>query len=152
MFLFVVNKLLVSTCFACLVVSVLRSTSPQCLWFSWFCCFKWHKIPNLIFCVNYICFSAVSTPLTLTEIQNELSEVTAAKWHHLGIQLEIPPATLSTIESDHPRDAQRCMTEVITRWLRNAPEHSWEKLTEALEAMGGYKVLVEKLRRKTCQG
>ena len=81
-----------------------------------------------------------------------MREVTPAKWYQLGVQLEIDSATLSTIESNHPHDAQRCMTEVITRWLRNAPEHSWEKLTEALEAMGGYKVLVEKLRRKTCQG
>ena len=101
--------------------------------------------------VNYICFSDDSTQLTLKEIQNEL-KVTASKWYQLGVQLEIPSAMLSTIEIDHPRDVQRCMTEVLDWWLRNAPERSWEKLTEALEAVGGYTVLVEKLRKKTSQG
>ena len=82
------------------------------------------------------------------EIQNELNEMAAAKWYQLGMQLEIPPVTLSTIESDHPRDAQRCMTEVVNRWLRNAPECSWAKLAQAVEAMDGYAVLAEKLKQK----
>ena len=101
--------------------------------------------------INF-CFSAASTLLTLKEIQNELQELTAAKWHHLGVQLEIPSTTLSTIECNYPRDAQQCMTEVLRLWLRNASECSWEKLTEALEAMGGYGVLVKKLRKKISQG
>ena len=88
----------------------------------------------------------------MKEIQNELNEMTAAKWHQLGVQLEIPAATLSTIEIDHPRDAQRCMTEVINRWLQNAPECSWAKLAEAVEAMGEYAALAEKLRQKMSQG
>ena len=77
-----------------------------------------------------------------------MNEVAAAKWYQLGIQLEIPVATLSNIEYEHPRDAQRCMTEILNWWLQNAPECSWEKLTEALEAMGGYRALVERLRKK----
>ena len=98
------------------------------------------------------CFPVASTPLTLKEILNELREVTAAKWYQLGVQLEISPATLSTIECNHPRDAQRCMTEVINRWLRNTPECSWAKLAEAVEAMGGYAALAERLRQKMPQG
>ena len=109
-------------------------------------------IPFLSSGNNCFCLSAASTPLTLKEIQNELEELTAAKWHHLGVQLEIPSTTLSTIECNYPCDAQQCMTEVLRLWLRNAPGCSWEKLTEALEAMGGYGVLVKKLRKKTSQG
>ena len=102
--------------------------------------------------MSYFCSSAASTPLTVKEIQNELNEMTAEKWYQLGVQLGISPATLSTIESDYPRDAQRCMTEVIIRWLRNAPEFPWAKLAEAVEAMGGYAALAEKLRQKISQG
>ena len=76
----------------------------------------------------------------------------AAKWYQLGVQLEISPATLSTIESDHSHDAQRCMTEVINRWLQNVPECSWTKLAQAVEDMGDYAALAEKLRQKTSQG
>ena len=88
----------------------------------------------------------------MREIRNKLSEVAAAKWYQLGVQLKIPLATLSTIESDHPRDAERCMTEILNWWLQNAPESSWEKLTEAVEAMGGFRALVERLKKKTSQG
>ena len=78
--------------------------------------------------------------------------MTAAKWYQLGMQLEIPPATLSTIESDHRCDTERCLTEVINRWLRNAPECSWAKLAKAVEAMGDYAALAYKLRQKMSQG
>ena len=81
-----------------------------------------------------------------------MREVTAANWHQLGVQLEIDLATLNTIEYNYHRDAQRCMTEVITWWLRNAPECSWAKLAQAMEAMGSYTVLAEKLRQKMSQG
>ena len=78
--------------------------------------------------------------------------MTAAKWYQLGVQLGISPATLNTIEYNCHHDAQRCMTEVISMWLRNAPECSWAKLAQAVEAMGGYAVLAEELRKKTSQG
>ena len=81
-----------------------------------------------------------------------MREVTAAKWHQLGVQLEIDSATLNTIEYNYHRDAQRCMTEVITRWLQNAPECSWAKLAKAVKAMGDYAVLAEELRQKMPQG
>ena len=78
--------------------------------------------------------------------------MTAAKWHELGIQLEIPPATLNTIEYNYRHNVQRCMTDAITTWLQNTPDSSWAKLAEAVEAMGGYAVLAERLRQKTSQG
>ena len=78
--------------------------------------------------------------------------MTAAKWYQLGVQLGIPPATLGTIEYSYPCDVQRCMAEAIDWWLRNSPECSWAKLAKAVEAVGGYAVLAEKLRRKTSQG
>jgi len=75
-----------------------------------------------------------------------------AEWYQLGVQLEIPPATLNTLERDHPHDARRCMTEVITRWLQNVPECSWAKLVKAVQVMGGYAALAERLRQKMPQG
>ena len=103
------------------------------------------------FCHNYLCFLGAST-LTLREIQNELNEMEAARWYQLGIQLGVPIAILSTIESDHPHDTQRRMTEVINWWFRNTPERSWAELAEAVEMMGGYAVLAERLRQRMSQG
>ena len=136
---------------AYLVMPVLR---PTTLPVGSLLCNLFEMVQNtqLLSCVNYFCFSAARTPLRLKEIQNELNEIAAAEWYQLGIQLEIPVATLRTIEHDHPRDAQRCMTEILNWWLQNTPECSWEKLTEAVEAMGRYRTLVERLRKKTSQG
>ena len=98
------------------------------------------------------CFPVASTPLTVKDIYHELKEMTAARWHQLGVQLGIRPGTLSTIEHSYPHDPQRCMTEVIMWWLQNAPECSWAKLAEPVEAMGGYAALAERLRQKTSHG
>ena len=75
-----------------------------------------------------------------------------AEWYHLGVLLEIPSAILIAIEYNYRCDAQRCMIEVLDRWLRSTPECSWAKLAQAVEAMGGYAALAKRLRQKTSQG
>ena len=92
--------------------------------------------------------SAASTCLTLREIENELTEVTAADWFPLGVQLGVRPATLRQIEKNYPQDTQRCKTEVLDLWLRNAPEVSWKNLAQAVEAMGEYTSAAQRLKRK----
>ena len=73
--------------------------------------------------------------------------MTAADWFPLGVQLGIESAKLREIEKDHPGDVQRCKTEVLDWWLRNSPEISWQKLAQALKAIGGYVHLVQRLER-----
>ena len=82
----------------------------------------------------------------MQEIVSELTEVT--EWHQLGVQLEVPPGTLHIIESNHPHDAKRCKTEVLNWWLENALEISWEKLAQAVEAVGGHAGVAKRLRLK----
>ena len=100
--------------------------------------------------LSSVCFTATSTRLELRDIQNELGDVT--DWYQLGVQLGIKTAYLDQIQMNNPRNAQQCKTNVLDFWLRNAPECSWVKLAEAVEAMGGYAVLAEELRKKTSQG
>ena len=97
-----------------------------------------------------VCFTDTSTRLELRDIQNELGDVT--DWYQLGVQLGIKTADLDQIRMNNPHNTQQCKTKVLDFWLRNAPECSWVKLAEAVEAMGGYAVLAEKLRKKTSQG
>ena len=86
---------------------------------------------------------AVSTCLTLKEIENELCEV--KDWQSLGVQLGLKPSKLKEV---HPTSVKYCRIMVIAWWLQNAPEVSWEKLAQAVEAMGGHKTVATKLRRK----
>ena len=119
------------------------------------------KLYSLVWCTvfpvttttnKYLSVLGATTQLTeqdLKLITTALREV--SKWHQLGIQLGLSPGLLHTIESNHPRDADRCKTEVLTWWLRNAEECSWDKIAEALDKME-YKVLAVKLKRKRLQG
>ena len=83
----------------------------------------------------------------MREIENELSDVT--EWHILAVQLELPPATWKQIEKDYSENKRR-KTEVLLWWLQNA-QVSWEKLACALDNMGGYNNVAQKLRKKTSQ-
>ena len=95
---------------------------------------------------EYFSSTATSTCLTLREVGNELREVT--EWYQLGLQLGVTPFKLREIERDYPQDTQRRKSEIHDWWLRNAPEASWEKLAQALEAMGGHTTLACRLRNK----
>ena len=84
----------------------------------------------------------------MREIIDELSEVTAARWHLLGIRLGLKQAKLSEFEANYPHDTQRCKYEVLNWWLNNAQPANWETLAQALEAMGE-STTARNLRRKT---
>ena len=70
------------------------------------------------------------------------------EWYQLGLQLGVTPFKLKEIERDYPHDTQRHKSEVLNWWLQNAQEASWEKLAQALEAMGGYAAVACRLRNK----
>ena len=85
----------------------------------------------------------------MKEVANALKEV--SEWYQLGLQLGLTAGKLRTIESNHPRDAERCKTEVLAWWLQNATERSWKIIAEALDKIE-YKVLAEELGKKMFQG
>ena len=58
----------------------------------------------------------------------------AAKWHDLGVQLDLPDATLTTIAL-HP-DIESHLRMMLSKWLQYDPEASWEKLADALNTIG----------------
>lgn len=39
-----------------------------------------------------------------------------AKWSNLGLKLGLYYTTISTIEKNHPRDAEVCLRECLSRW------------------------------------
>ena len=57
------------------------------------------------------------------------------KWYHVGIQLGLPPATLTGIERQHQNDIRRCMNEVFHEWIsRGEADLTWRTLIDALRA------------------
>ena len=59
-----------------------------------------------------------------------------AGWAELGLQL-INHFELATIKADHGQ-ANLCMIETISQWLKSDTKASWEKLAEALVNVEGY--------------
>ena len=94
----------------------------------------------------YFSSPAELTENDLPEIQSELEEVD--NWHKLGLQLEVPAGKLTEFERNYTDDAQHCKAEVLTWWLQNATDCSWNTLAQAIEAMGGHQAVAEKLRMR----
>ena len=71
----------------------------------------------------------------LTE-KNILNATKDAKWYELGIQLDFKASHLDVIAENHPHNAERAKIRLISEWLQNDPEASWDKLAAALRLMG----------------
>ena len=77
----------------------------------------------------------------LSDVQTFLSDghFVDAKWIYLGDALGLSNRTLSSIETDHPKDTSRCLRECIVKWLERADKVDenggarWSTLIKALE-------------------
>ena len=57
------------------------------------------------------------------------------KWYHVGIQLGLPPITLTGIERQYQNDIRRCMNEVFYEWIsRGEGDPTWRTLIDTLRA------------------
>ena len=84
----------------------------------------------------FITIPIVSNPPdkhSLRIVLNSISTL-AAKWFNLGLALGLSRDTLDIIEYNHPRDAWRCQTEMITMWLKSSSHPSWRRLASALSS------------------
>ena len=85
-------------------------------------------------------FISIHTGLKL-DVKNVLNVLREAGfadvgWAELGLQL-INHFELATIKADHGQ-ANYCMIETISQWLKSDPKASWQKLAEAVSKVGGY--------------
>ena len=67
----------------------------------------------------------------------------------LGIKLGLHGYQLREIEQNYSRDGQRCKTEVLDLWLRNAKNSTWEAIAEVLSLMEEC-VVADEIRKKYC--
>ena len=65
----------------------------------------------------------------VTAVRDAISE-----WHQLGLQLDLPESDLKLIGSSP--DTEGHLRMMLSKWLDYDPEASWDKLANALNAMG----------------
>jgi len=60
----------------------------------------------------------------------------------LGKQLKVDDHLMNIIEYDHPNDCATCCGKMLTEWLDNIPNASWEDLTTAVTNLSSYGMCV----------
>lgn len=78
------------------------------------------------------------------EVVQALNGINPKKLFTLGIELKIEKHKLDKFEVNHPGNVDRFKYDLIDHWLKNDPECTWKKLSEALckadEANLGHKI------------
>ena len=86
----------------------------------------------------------------LKDIVEELHDV-KTKWNFIGIQLEVPRATLQKIQSTHKDDPEGAFSEMIAEWLDQTKEPSWSAIVTALRSRSvGAQNLADNVKRNKC--
>ena len=99
---------------------------------------------------NYQSLLVTDSPIPkLRDLLKELYKV-AAKWHNLGIMLEIDDGELSKVKSDNAGNSDDCLREMLKIWLKKVdPKPSWSSMAEALEVLGEESV-AEHIKKTYC--
>jgi hypothetical protein len=80
----------------------------------------------------------------LKYIVTDLRDV-VTEWRGLGTQLDLPEHMLKIVGSS--QDIEDCLRMMVSKWLDYDPEASWDKLANALNAMGK-KTIAANIRSK----
>ena len=73
-------------------------------------------------------------------LKNILNATKGVNWYELGVQLDFEASRLDIISEDHPNSARRAKIRLISEWMKNDREASWDKLAVALRLMGHQKI------------
>ena len=68
-------------------------------------------------------------------------------WHSVGLELGLEDVTLRIIEHNHPRDLNGAKIDMLSTWLDQDVDATYEKLAKALVAVGE-EICAEKLANK----
>ena len=89
-------------------------------------------------------------PLDTNKVIRFLNEedFPADKARELGVNLDVPPGRLSTFEANRPNNANGVLMDVITYWIDNNRQASWDRLATALEECD-HAVIAKKIQSKS---
>ena len=68
------------------------------------------------------------------------------KWYNLGLGLDITPDSLDAIELANSQNPNRCFRAMLTQWLREHRQPTWNALAKSLKSPSvGYSQLGEQI-------
>ena len=99
--------------------------------------------------VFFVVFSSVGKQLTLIKAFRRVFR-SADKWYSLGLLLNVPKSSLSTIRTNNRGDHDR-LCETLQEWLNQTdPPPTWHELAEAVEPFDRSEA--QKIRQRYCVG
>ena len=99
--------------------------------------------------VFFVVFSSVGKQLTLIKAFRRVFH-SADKWYSLGLLLNVPKSSLSTIRTNNRGDHDR-LCETLQEWLNQTdPPPTWHELAEAVEPFDRSEA--QKIRQRYCVG
>ena len=70
---------------------------------------------------------------TLSDVDGYVVPQYAHKWRQLGAQLSFHQATLDIIFSNFRNDAEECCRNLMSRWLEENSDATWDQLQTAID-------------------
>ena len=89
-------------------------------------------------------FSEMDVRITLKHAEAELRDI-SGEWRKISCELGVGDTHI--IGANHGSYSERCLSEVLSSWIRNERNPSWNKLCNALEN-AGLRIKAKKLREK----
>ena len=87
----------------------------------------------------------------LMKLVEEL-RVVAPKWWELGIQLEVPLATLKIIADKNDSNAEQSLNDILREWMKRTKGVSWEAIVAALKTRSvGENHLATEIEMRHCR-
>ena len=84
---------------------------------------------------------AENTVPTMKDINRYVTRKHAVDWKKVGIELDLQPATLNIIESDHPLKCEDCFQAMIEKWIESTSKNvTWRALEVALTNLNRQKL------------
>ena len=75
----------------------------------------------------------------LYEVYQECKQL-SAKWDMIGLNLGVAPTTIAIINRDNPNSCERCMYQMLAKWLQRENETcvpTWRNFSRALRTEVG---------------
>ena len=87
-------------------------------------------------------------PNHLRKVQRILWEA-RTQWYNLGLELDITPDSLDSIELANSGKPDRCFRAMLTKWLREHQRPTWSALAEAVRSPSvGLSHLAEEIQKQ----
>ena len=85
----------------------------------------------IIIIANYRCPIENDTP-KMIYLNRYVTKEYATMWRDVGLELNLQPSVLNTIEANNPQDAVKRFEVVLDKWLKLAYKATWRELEVAL--------------------